>query len=299
MSRVSGRPVLLSGGSLPTYTIEDLRHDEDASSRSVSSGTATVDSASTTTSAASGPDQANPNIITVSSSTGINAGHDYLISNASGEQEIVRVAEIGVSAATVLTLAGPLRHTYSSGAPFVGIEQAISFDATIAGTESRLHDGAGPFWVEWSYTADGEPHVVGHQVWLTRYNVVPPISEADVAMGDPSTVRKVTTDGRYSLSSAIMWATDEVVGDLGAHRVDKDYYYSPEFSRAVYWKTIWALNYWAGDESNREIAEREYDRKLRSMTHTLPPVGSVQIEPEQNVAPAGDSKKRRGFFARL
>ena len=297
MSPLTGRHMRLTGSPPATYTIEDLRNAEESDDRTIDSGNATLDSVSTTANGAAGAQQNDPRRLVVASSSGIRAGHRYLIYDATGNEEVFRVESIGTAAPTVLRLSAPLKHSYSTGAPVVGIELSATFNSTDAEDEDLLQGGAGPFWLTWSYTEGANSMSVGQPVWLTRYNVVPPCNESDLAIADPALVKLARE--RYSLNSAILWATDETIADLGARRIDADYYANPEFRSAVVWHALECLARWMKDPEKRDDCRERYKDRRRSMTTTLGATGTVEVDRDENVAPAGSSRKRRGFLARL
>ncbi len=285
-------------GVTATYSVVDLRYGEESSNRVVSSGNATLDTTSATTTAAAGEQTADPRLVQVASTSGFQAGRDYRITALVGDDppETIHVLSVDSGVTPSLKLQAPLRRSYAAGATVSGVELSADFSATVADDETRLHNGAGPFLIIWDYTVNGVQHVVPQQIWLTRYSVVPPISEADLLLAFPALADR--SRGRYSPNAAIAFATDETISDLGDRRIDADYHLDPSFKSAVRWHSASTLAMWLGEEDLADKWYGRYERKLRAMTTTLGATGTVDINRDENTAPAGDSKTRRGFFAR-
>lgn len=142
----SGQPVRVASA---TYEIVDSRHSVDSSAHVVvAAGTAaTLDTLSTTTSAAAGRSGTDRRALTVVSTTGLTVGHLYILTAASGEAELVTIA--AVPSGTVARTVSDIRGTYATGATLRGIEVTATFPALEADDDENL-DGL-PFIVIWNF----------------------------------------------------------------------------------------------------------------------------------------------------
>lgn len=136
-----GRPVRVTSA---TYSIYDSRS---LSEVIVPAGTAaTVDAASTVLTNRAGRGSTDKRLLTVSSTTGFNVGHTYLLTGATGVVEIVRI--VAVKSATGMLAASEIRGDFVVGSTIQGIEVAASFPADVADAEaSRLN---GPWILAWT-----------------------------------------------------------------------------------------------------------------------------------------------------
>ena len=300
----TGRAVRIAQGSV-TYAIEDYRHDEDATRRSISTGTATLDTVDVNVTATSGAGQPDPRLIQLDTVTGIQAGHQYLISQEDGYAEPVIVQAVETDADNLGVIATtPLRRSYNNCAVFQGLEQSATFDSTEAADEDRLHDGAGPFFVVFTYTLDGVNFVHPEEVWLSRYSTNPPLTEAELLLADPALAGRTQDRRTFDPSVAIRIANEDTLGELEARRIDPDYFKSgPAMKRAVRARALQYLTMWTGnreeDQAKAEMHKDEWERIIQQMARSLPPTNTSEIIRRDNIATSGSSKERRGFLARL
>lgn len=146
----SGRP------SAATYAVYAADAGDDDTAEWT--GTATIDSVTTTTMSASGPAQVDPTLIEVTSATGITAGRSYLLSD-DGQREWVTVVEID---GTDVYVSSPLRNDYASGATFVSCDITAAVDASWVADSDNLTDPssvAPGYRVRWAVTVDSAAHV--------------------------------------------------------------------------------------------------------------------------------------------
>lgn len=148
-----------------TAQIEDLTEPDDGADRFIlASGAATVDSYSTTSTAAAGAGQLDPRVVTHAGATAA-AGVPYEITAPDGRHELF-VAE--ATTATTLRSAVPLSGAYPSGSTVRGVQLTCTFPAPAA-ADADLFDANPPIRVRWSYTAaDGTTWRVDELVRLVR-----------------------------------------------------------------------------------------------------------------------------------
>lgn len=151
-----------------TYVIEDLTLDTDNAARILASGSATVDSLSETTIAASGVGQTNPRRIAITNSTAV-AGRTYEIVSDDGTTERLRCDAVTTSA--VLT-SGRMSGLYPVGSSLQGIELRATFPTASAANDD-LADDERPLRVVWTYTYAGRTVRVPELVRIVRQSADP------------------------------------------------------------------------------------------------------------------------------
>lgn len=143
-----GAPVRVASG---TYAIVDTRHGVDSDEHVVvAAGTAaTVDAVSTTLSAKAGRAATDRRAVTVVSTTGVAAGHQYILTSPAGAVELVRVAAGGVVSGTVLRAAQEIRGDFPTGSTLRGVEVTATFPAPPAADDDNLDND--PWLVVWTF----------------------------------------------------------------------------------------------------------------------------------------------------
>lgn len=162
--------------SAATLQLVDLRYADDNESYSVAdAAAATIDTMSTTTTAACGRSSAAPSTITLTSVAGVSAGRRYLISNAAGQSEVVTVTAVNAGPKTVLALNEP-QHAYPSGATFQGVEVSGSVAADVANTDTYFDASLAAIWtftgVEPARVVDRVELVRPQPSWATQDDLV-------------------------------------------------------------------------------------------------------------------------------
>ena len=161
-----------------TFAVYRSYYDESTATAEWS-GTATLDSVTTTLGTAAGPSQTDPRLLTLTT-TGITEGTRYLLSQES-VSEWVDVVQVGTS--TIRTRF-PIQHDYTTGATFKGATLSAAVDATWIATlanVSILVDTTPDYRVKWTIVVNGATIVlysffdvvrtlVGHQVEIADIN---------------------------------------------------------------------------------------------------------------------------------
>lgn len=133
---------------------EGTQSDDDAVQFS---GSGSVDTVSTTLDASAGAAQhaatGGRRRVPLTATTNIVQGRDYLITNAVGQRERVRVATI--SSGAYVEVEHDLAYDYVSTDTFVGLRMTAAIDNTFAVTESALNYPESPYRVLWTYTVGG------------------------------------------------------------------------------------------------------------------------------------------------
>lgn len=163
---------------------------------SMFSGTATLDSVSTTVSSASGTSQANRRKLSLTSVSGISANASYAVANAVGEREIVTPYEVDSG---YLLLGNELAFDYPiSTSTLKGIAHTFTVDPTFVNTVSNINaygtlfyrsqflyattnGNAPPYRVRWVYaTGDGVTRYAWTYFDLVRQNTKHNVTVADL-----------------------------------------------------------------------------------------------------------------------
>lgn len=282
-----GRPTVVTSC---TYRIVDLRKGEDDAEREVvAAGTsATIDTTSTTSSAACGRGTVNQRKIPVASTTGFSQGRRYLITLADGTREMFVCEGIGTG---YLVPRDELSRQYATGATVRGIEVSGTFPSLVANDEEKIEDGeGGPYAIDWSWDLDPSPR--RELVWITRQPDSLMVTEEEVLAIDPSL--SATTGDRYSIPTAIRQAVMETRVQLQLHQIDPDNFHSEgALKLAVSYRTAWHLSRLQKGEQNQARAElylTESQKLMDSICIGVPPEKSVKVSPSTDTAPGGTSK---------
>ncbi|MBK6920560.1 MAG: hypothetical protein IPH07_24380 [Deltaproteobacteria bacterium] len=145
--------------------VEDLTEPDDGADRFiVANGAATVDSYSTTSTAAAGAGQPDPRLVTHAGATAT-AGRAYEITASDGRRELFAAETV---TATTLRSATPLSGAYASGATVRGVQLSVAFPS-LAAADADIFEADHPLRVRWQYTApDGATWRVDELVRLVR-----------------------------------------------------------------------------------------------------------------------------------
>lgn len=159
------------------------------------SGTATIDSVETTVAAPAGPAQADPQKVSLASTTGIEPGRQYLLSE-NGVSELVEPIEIR---AGYVRGRFPLQNNFTTAAAFVSTTISAAIDATFVADRSKLSDLADPspdYRVRWAITVGGAT-IIAHSVFdVVRAETRHSVDIADVNDRAPGLVDSLPTEYR-------------------------------------------------------------------------------------------------------
>jgi hypothetical protein len=161
-----------SGGA--TYSVWAVDADLDGSAEF--SGTATLDSVSTTFDQSTGASQASfRDRLTVASTTGIAIGRTYLASNANSERELIEVDAIKTD--DWVSKEGPLSYDYVNGDTLKGIRHYFTIDATWVADEANIGTG----WrILWTYTIASVTYRTWTNFDLVRVDTKHQVNEAAI-----------------------------------------------------------------------------------------------------------------------
>lgn len=245
-----GRAVAVASAN---YSIVDLRYSDDSAERALASGAASVDTVSTTLSAAAGRVRS----ITVTSATGIVVGRRYLLSSG-GRSELVKVDGID---GNTLQLAAVLPSSFPSGATFRGVEIAATVPADAAADEDYI--GQPVLAVRWE-PAGLLPYQ--EQVFVERVAPAPPVTPEAVLELDP-TLSSYVGQG-MTVAGALAMALEDWSCDMLKAGVDDGIMGGPIAKSAIRYRAGYHLLKHSSDESavrRTDAYGKRYDELVASV----------------------------------
>jgi hypothetical protein len=168
---------------------------DDGTTESATTGSASIDSVSTTFDAASGYGQSEPRQLNLASTSNIAKGAPYLAESATtGETEWHTVSRI-VSNNYVYAVE-PARLTYASSDTFKGTRISISVDSTWVADSSNITDDTSPnpgYRVRWVYVVDSVTYVHDGYFDLVRYPGTHSVTPQDMISVVPNWIDRLPT----------------------------------------------------------------------------------------------------------
>lgn len=220
----AGSPVRVSAA---TYAILDTRYGVDSAEHVVvAAGTAgTVDSVSTTLNARAGRAASDRRALTLVSTTGVLAGHAYLLTSTTGAVELVSVS--AVVSATVLRTVSEIRGDFATGSTFKGIEVSATFPADPAADDDNLDTDA--FLLVWTiadfppiresiYLERGEESQLASLTDLSELDPMVPLAGGD-RVSPAAALARAHKDFRTDLVMAGVSESDLLTGPIGRDAV--------------------------------------------------------------------------------
>ncbi len=276
-----GEPVVPSAA---TYSIVALFRASTADTRTVQASTAaTIDSVSTTISAAGGPDTANPREISATSAAGILAGHRYLLGDGPTEEVAVEALN-----GTTLTLERAPLYSHASGAALVGLEISGTFPAAEVNDEDNVKGGGGPYAVIWDLTIAGETQVTRELVWIRRSHVRPFLTLTDATKPDPTiTVRLGDRSDPDLLLQVAHEDYRNAIRKVG--RDPADFYSREVGASAVRARFLLLASMILREEDNRQFWRDEWDSEISSIQIGRHAQGTVLTDRDSDTADEGSS----------
>lgn len=269
-----------------TYSIVRLWEHEDSAERVVVASTAaTIDSASTTLTAAAGPAQANPRMLAVTSSASFVAGHRYLLRDG----ELFELVEVEATDTAQVLLKHELRHDYTTSGTLLGIELPGTFPSAAAADESDLEAGGGPYGVIWAYTLSSVPTYTLEEAWVVRYTTQPLITTADLLRRWPRVSEMCK--GRWNPEDLIAAATEDFLADVEEAGRDPHYIrHSTVTTVCVADRALEKLLRLTDTESNvahAEVLRQDYERRVRNLLTGAAPKRTAEVSQSTGTATQG------------
>lgn len=264
------------------YQIEDLRKDDDASDRVVVAEVAgSHNSVDTTITAIAGPTTANSRLLALTSATGVQVGHQFLLTDdATSRTHLCEVASLdGLNAYT----RDPIPTVFASGSAFQGCEWTATFPSAEAADLERLKAGGGPYLLLWTWTGV-DPAKQREIVEVTRTPTVPTIATlGDCMKVDPWCQRQLGTDPSAA-EDCLVQAHLDLESELELIGLDPRKYYGSSVAREFV-KLRFAYRVrmlLPGDEGeyNERIASEHLSRAMYligNLTGGKPPLGTVTV----------------------
>lgn len=287
-----GRPA-----SVTSVTIHAV--DADDSTIAATCTGATVDSVSTTTTAAAGDEVGEPSSIPLTSASGVTVGRTYLIQDASGISEWVVVAAISGS---TVTAKHNLRNEYAGGAAFKSTRIYATVPDAWAAATNNLTDPSRRtgYRVRWVYVgADGLTHTVQTTVALVRYQTRNQVLPIHIDARFPGWLERLPTDYRSDQGKGLIDAAFESVRlDLLQEGQSDHAMRDPAvFSELVVHKTIEIasevnLRNGGGSLEAVEVARTGYTERLTRL------VRQAAADVQHSTGGASAAGKKKNVFSR-
>ncbi len=186
------------------------------------SGSAVVDTVTTTVSASSGPSQSDAQKLYLTSTAGIVTTRKYLLAESS-RQEIVQPVEV---TATYVVLRHPLKSDYTTSATFVGNTITAAIDATWVATEGNIGDQIDQnpsYRVRWEILVGGATTVEYSYFDLVRAAITHQVDIDDINARAPGLVDSIPTEYRIEQGRPLVHAAWlSVQAKLAALKTDTD-----------------------------------------------------------------------------
>jgi hypothetical protein len=181
--------------SVTSVAVYPITTGDDGTAELATTGSASIDSVSTTFDAASGDGQAEPRKLNLASTSNIAVGVPYLCTSATtGETEFVTVARIA-SNDYVYTLE-PMRRAWASSDTFKGTRISISVDSTWVADSSNISDNTDPsprYRVRWCYVVSSVTYVHDGYFDLVRYPGTHSVTPNDMLSVVPNWLDRLPT----------------------------------------------------------------------------------------------------------
>lgn len=184
------------------------------------SGTATVDSVSTTLSAGAGAATTDPTVVPLTSAVGVTVGRRYLLTE-DGRREWVQV--VALNGSTVYS-AYPLANVYTTAATFVSTEISAAVDATWVIDAGRLSNAANPdpdYRIRWTIVTSGVTTIAYTFFDLVRGAVDHGITMDDLESRLWNVIDGLPIDHRVDQGRRVIEsAWEDVKSDLAGNRIN-------------------------------------------------------------------------------
>lgn len=264
--------------STANYRVVDLRRSDDSPDRViVGFGPATIDTATTTTTAVAGMSTPDPSLLTVDDASAFVKGRRYLVSGA-GRRELVKVAE--VDGANRIICETEISKRFSVGATVAGVEIEGQFPGAEAADEQKLFGGGGPYAVDWY--VNGAVEALREIIFVRRGGFQTLADESDVQTMDPQVV--AITGRRNRIVLALRSAHIEYRARLQAALIRPEcFYVSGEVGRQIVATLTLSLLWGHIDSEHGRGRMKEYrdraDDLFRDLKTGLPPDATIGFNP--------------------
>ncbi len=285
--------------SVTSVTVFPMTESDDGTAETATTGSASIDSVSTTVNATSGYGQSNPRTISLASTTGIVIGQSYLLIAAGGEKEWI--VPVSITASTV-TARHPLQNTYLSAATFKGVRISISLADAWVQDEENLSDGLDPTpgWrARWVYVVNSVTYVHDGYFDVVRYLGAPSLTPADVEAMYPDYRDRLPTyhrtdEGRRMIADAY----EQVRFELQANDLDdasiRDVDAVNRATLLRFGVLLARANFRAGsDIGEYELAVKDYDDFMNKLFRI-----TMKVRQSTDTTGAGAMVPARGIMER-
>lgn len=295
----------LARASSATYAIEDLTESDDSAARFLvaAATAATVDSYNQTLSAAAGPGEADPRLVTITAGVAPTVGRRYVLESADGRSELVTC--VGGTTTTVRLLA-PLSGRFASGSTIRGVQVSGTFPSAAAADEDRFESDE-PCRITWTYMMRGLVWVVDELVRLTRSRAeARHIADVCAALqeGWAELVMQASPTSS-TLEQIVRYSARRLDGRLRSKRIEPAEFFSGAqgFDVLLQRSVLHMADLGFFPKSRNPDAFREEQRKefallWDGLTTGTTGQGTTDVDRVTDTAAAGPSRVRRNPFVR-
>jgi hypothetical protein len=203
--------------AISSVTVYVSTNDDDGSTESATTGSASVAGPNTTL---SGTHSIGATSLTVTSGTGIARGRRYLLTSTTGEREWVEVKSVS---GTALEVRQPLKNDFADASTLQDCRITIAVDSTWVADKSNISDilyssdratvqevardwpvGGAGYRVRWVYTVAGETCVGVSFADLVRYQAKNLVTPIDVDRRFPNWLDRLPTDYQEDQGQALI-----------------------------------------------------------------------------------------------
>lgn len=284
-----GAPVRVTAG---TFEIVDTRYSVDSDEHViVAAGTAaTVDALNTTLTAKAGRNAADRRALTVTSTTGLVVGAQYLLESVSGQAELVRIA--AAPSGTLARTTQEIRGDFATGTTLRGVQVSATFPAPPAADEDNLDDGA--FMVIWTFA--GFPPI-REPIYIERGEEAQLATLDDLRELDP--MLSVTGGDRIDPAAALSRAHKDLRLDLQMAGVEEADLLAGTLGRdAVCYRAAY-LAVQHGDDPVSERKAADYKARYLEIRGAIvvgaKKPGVVALDKDQQASPVNPATLFHGF----
>jgi hypothetical protein len=210
-----GRPTAVASAQ-----VFDAESDDTGTAEAATTGTASVENVTTTTTVAAGASQADRTKITLTSAATFKKDRVYAFTGLTGEFEMVELAKVDTVNNIVYTRT-PLQNDFAVGSTLASTRVVISVLDSWAADLNNCSDPCDPmpaYRVRWQLTVNGATRVIASWADLVRYSAEHSVTPADVEEQFPGWLSRLHPDERVGQGTrTIRRAAKEVAIDLAAN----------------------------------------------------------------------------------
>ena len=259
--------------SVTSVAVYQIGTGDDGTAESATTGSASIDSVSTTVDSTSGAGQTNPRKVNLTATTDIAIGRQYLLTSAAtAETEWVTV--VAIASADYVLSAAPLQNAYANADTFKGARISISVNSTWVADSSNISDDSDPnpgYRVRWVYTVASVVRVHDSYFDLVRYPGKHSVVPTDMLVIVPNWLERLPTYHREDQGKRLI---DQAYVDLtyDLHRsghADEMMRHRPAMDRLTMLRAWVLLERTGQSEVQQALALDTYNAELNGLVKVV------------------------------